>query len=69
MMRSNWTDADVDNHYRSIHRDSHGYDPLDPDWEDVTYDDLNEILYEDDEELDEYEEIDLDCAEREMEEE
>lgn len=52
MMRSNWTDTDVDNHYRSIHRDSHGYDPLDPDWEDVTYDDLDEILYTDDETVD-----------------
>lgn len=47
MVRSSWTDTDVDNHYRNIYRDSHGYDPLDPDWEDVTYDDLDEILYED----------------------
>ena len=52
MMRSNWTDTDVDNHYRSIHRDSHGYDPLDPDWEDVTYDDLDEVLYTDDDSVD-----------------
>ena len=52
MMRSNWTDTDVDNHYRSIHRDSHGYDPLDPDWEDVTYGDLDEILYTDDDSVD-----------------
>lgn len=54
MMRSNWTDSDanVDNHYRSIHRDSHGYDPLDPDWEDVTYDDLDEFLYTDDDSVD-----------------
>lgn len=54
MMRSNWTDSDanVDNHYRSIHRDSHGYDPLDPDWGDMTYDDLDEILYTDDDSVD-----------------
>ena len=52
MARSNWTDTDIDNHYRSIYRDSHGYDPLDPDWEDVTYDDLDEILYTDDDPVD-----------------